>query len=91
MRTVRLTINGRPVTETVDERMHLAEIYRLLVESNKLAAPSPDGIDFHPMGVKANRRALELVVQYSVEQEIIPRAFTVDELFDGAASALGET
>ena len=43
------------------------------------------------MGVEANRKALELVVQYSVEQQIIPRAFTVEELFDGAAAALGRT
>jgi carbon-monoxide dehydrogenase small subunit len=28
MRTVRLTVNGRPVTETVDERMHLADFLR---------------------------------------------------------------
>jgi 4,5-dihydroxyphthalate decarboxylase len=63
----------------------VAEIYRLLVESKKLAPPSPDGVDFHPMGVEANRKAIELVVQYSVEQQIIPRAFTVEECFDGAA------
>ena len=31
------------------------------------------------------------MVQYSVEQEIIPRAFTVDELFDGATAAIGKT
>ena len=67
------------------------EIYRLLVESKKAMPPGADGIDFHPMGVEANRRALELVVQYSVEQQIIPRAFMVDELFDGAATAIGKT
>jgi 4,5-dihydroxyphthalate decarboxylase len=65
------------------------EIYRLLVESKKLAPLSPDGIDFHPMGVEANRKAIELVVQYSVEQQIIPRAFTAEECFDGTASARG--
>jgi 4,5-dihydroxyphthalate decarboxylase len=62
------------------------EIYRLLVESKKAMPPGADGVDFHPMGVEANRKALELVVQYSVEQEIIPRAFTVEECFAGAAS-----
>ncbi len=67
------------------------EIYRLLVESKKLAPPGADGIDFHPMGVEANHKTLELVVQYSVEQQIIPRAFTVEECFDGAAAALGPT
>jgi 4,5-dihydroxyphthalate decarboxylase len=69
----------------------LREIYRLLQESKKLAFPAADRIDFSPYGVEANRKALELMVQYSAEQEIIPRAFTVDELFEGAADALGPT
>jgi 4,5-dihydroxyphthalate decarboxylase len=67
------------------------EIYRLLLESKKLAPPGSNGIDFHPSGVEANRRALGLMVQYSVEQQIIPRAFTIDELFEGGAAALGKT
>jgi 4,5-dihydroxyphthalate decarboxylase len=67
------------------------EIYRLLVESKKAMPPGADGIDFHPMGVEANRKALELVVQYSVEQQIIPHAFTVDELLNGAVTAIGKT
>jgi 4,5-dihydroxyphthalate decarboxylase len=67
------------------------EIYRLLEESKALAPPPADGLDFHPYGIEANRKALELMVQYSVEQEIIPRAFTVDELFEGAADAVGGT
>jgi 4,5-dihydroxyphthalate decarboxylase len=69
----------------------VAEIYRLLQESKALAPPPADGIDFFPHGVEANRKALELMVQYSVEQEIIPRAFAVEELFEGAAAALGRT
>ena len=66
------------------------EICRLLLESKQLTPPDPDGIDFFPMGIEANRKPLELMVQYSVEQQIIPRAFTVDELFEGAASVLGQ-
>jgi 4,5-dihydroxyphthalate decarboxylase len=69
----------------------VAEIYRLLQESKRFAPPAADGIDFFPYGVEANRKPLELMVQYSAEQEIIPRAFTVDELFEGAADALGRT
>ncbi len=65
------------------------EIYRMLQESKALVPPAADGIDFFPYGVGANRKALELMVQYSVEQHIIPRAFTVEELFEGAADALG--
>ncbi len=64
----------------------VAEIYRLLQESKRLAPPPADGIDFFPFGVEANRKPLELMVQYAVEQQIIPRPFTVDELFDGCQS-----
>ncbi|HEY7550550.1 MAG TPA: phosphate ABC transporter substrate-binding protein [Hyphomicrobiaceae bacterium] len=63
----------------------VGEIYRLLQESKALAAPPADGIDFYPYGVEASRKALELMVQYSVEQQIISRAFTVDELFEGVS------
>ena len=65
------------------------EICRLLEESKRLAPPPPDGIDFFPSGIEANRRPLELIVRYSVEQQIVPRAFTVEELFDGAIDSLG--
>jgi 4,5-dihydroxyphthalate decarboxylase len=62
-------------------------IYRMLQESKALAPP-PDDIDFFPYGVEANRKALDLMAQYAVEQQIIPRAFTVDELFADAAEIL---
>jgi 4,5-dihydroxyphthalate decarboxylase len=66
----------------------VAEIFRMLKESKAAMPPSSDGIDFHPFGVEALRKPLELVMQYSVEQKIIPRAFAVDELFDEAARGL---
>ena len=69
----------------------VAEIYWMLQESKALAPRPVDGIDFFPFGVEANRKPLELIVQYSVEQQIIPRAFAVEELFDGAADAIGPT
>jgi 4,5-dihydroxyphthalate decarboxylase len=65
------------------------EIYRLLQESKRLAPPPAGGIDFFPYGVEANRKPLELMVQYAVEQQIIPRAYSVEELFGDAAAALG--
>lgn len=34
-----------------------------------------------PYGIEPNRRVLEAIVQYSVEQGILSRPFTVDELF----------
>ena len=64
------------------------EIFRMLKESKAAMPPSPDGIDFHPFGVEALRKPLEMIMQYSVEQKIIPRAFTVDELFDDVTRKL---
>jgi 4,5-dihydroxyphthalate decarboxylase len=66
----------------------LAEIFRMLKESKAAMPPTSDGIDFHPFGVEALRKPLELVMQYSVEQKIIPRAFAVDELFDDVTRRL---
>jgi 4,5-dihydroxyphthalate decarboxylase len=66
----------------------VAEAFRML-KASKAAAPQPaDGIDFHLFGVEALRRPLELVIQYATEQKIIPRAFTVDELFDDVTRGL---
>ena len=36
----------------------------------------------------AMRRSLELIIRYSAQQKLIPRAFTVDELFDDVTRAL---
>jgi 4,5-dihydroxyphthalate decarboxylase len=66
----------------------IAEIFRMLKETKAAMPPSPDGIDFHPFGVDALRKPLDMVMQYSVEQKIIPRAFRVDELFDDVTRRL---
>src|SRR5262245_52227827 len=42
----------------------VGEVYRLLVESKNLAPPGSDRLEFHPVGVEANRKALELMVHY---------------------------
>ena len=49
---------------------------------------SPSGIDFHPFGVSALRKPLELITQYAFEQGIVPRKFSVDELFDETTGTL---
>jgi 4,5-dihydroxyphthalate decarboxylase len=66
----------------------IAEIFRMLRETKAAMAPSPDGIDFHPFGLAALRKPLEMMIQYAVEQKIIPRAFTVDGLFDDSTRGL---
>jgi len=66
------------------------EIYRMLRDSRQQAAPPPDNGVLDPLrfGVEANRRSLEIVIDYSVRQKLIPRKFSVDELFDDVTRAL---
>jgi 4,5-dihydroxyphthalate decarboxylase len=68
-------------TDLVRTQPHVvAEVCRLLAAA-KQAAPAPAGIDPAPFGVAANRPALELIVDYCLQQRMIPRRFSVDELF----------
>ena len=63
------------------------EIYRMLVAGRAtVAQPAPN---LTSDGVEANRRSLELVIDYALQQKIIPRKFTVDELFDDTTRVLG--
>ena len=63
------------------------EIFRLLREA-KLAAPAASVLDTCQFGVDNTRRSLELIIEYSAQQRLIPRKFELDELFDDAARAL---
>jgi 4,5-dihydroxyphthalate decarboxylase len=58
------------------------EVHRLLDESAKA---SPDSLRFSGDEI---RRSLELITRYVAQQGLIPRAFTVDELFDDVTRAL---
>jgi 4,5-dihydroxyphthalate decarboxylase len=53
------------------------EVSRLLRESIR-AAGNPE---MNPCGVEANRRNLEVAIDYVHRQRLIPRRFTVEELF----------
>jgi 4,5-dihydroxyphthalate decarboxylase len=63
------------------------EVFRLLKESKK-AAPGAAGLDMTPMGLESMRRDLEIAVEYVHQQKLIPRKFTVDELFDDVTRSL---
>jgi len=63
------------------------EIFRVLRESKK-AAPAVTGLDTLQFGVEAIRPSLELIIDYSVQQKLIPRRFVVDELFDQVTRGL---
>jgi 4,5-dihydroxyphthalate decarboxylase len=65
------------------------EVYRVLKES-RAAADLPSGAD-NPLrfGIGAVRQSLEQLNAYAVQQKLIPRAFSADELFADAARILG--
>src|SRR5688500_9694929 len=54
------------------------EVYGLLLESKKAAGNPP----MLPHGVEANRRNLEVAIDCAYKQNMIPRRFTVEELFE---------
>ncbi len=60
------------------------ELFRLLVESRKASGVT----SLPPFGVEANRKGLELAIDWAFEQKIIPRRIRVDELFDETTAAL---
>jgi 4,5-dihydroxyphthalate decarboxylase len=43
---------------------------------------------FPPVGFEANRKGIERAIQYAVEQKIIPRKLSYDELFDDVTGDL---
>jgi 4,5-dihydroxyphthalate decarboxylase len=65
------------------------EVFRLLAESKRAAGlPKPGSIDFLPYGVEACRPSLELMIKFTTQQKLLPRALTVEELFDSTTCSL---
>ncbi len=85
-RTGVLPINHMVAVRSSVSKEHpeaVREFYRLLVESKKSAGlPLPGELDTCPMGLAANRRNLEMAIDFAYTQGLIPHRFTVDELFD---------
>jgi 4,5-dihydroxyphthalate decarboxylase len=63
------------------------EIYGLLKQSKAMAGQvaAPDPV---PFGVEANRKPLQLIIDYAAQQSLIPRRFSVEELFDETTRGL---
>lgn len=57
------------------------EIFRMIVESRAMA-PASALETIPPFGLEANRKAIQLAIDWSWDQKIIPRRLEVDELFD---------
>lgn len=65
------------------------EIWRLLKEAKSRAGlPRAGELDTQPFGLEANRHNLEIAIDYVYRQHLIPRRFSVDELFDDVTGNL---
>lgn len=63
------------------------DLYRMVVESRAQAEGVPAA--FPPLGLEANRKGLQLAIDWALDQKIIPHRLSVDELFDDVTGALG--
>jgi 4,5-dihydroxyphthalate decarboxylase len=89
---------GVPINHMVVVRESIArsrpdvvrEIFRMLVEAKKAAKLPESGTARDPLrfGVEPNRKSLEIIIEYALRQKLIPRRFSVDELFDDTTRAL---
>jgi 4,5-dihydroxyphthalate decarboxylase len=66
------------------------ELYRLVCESRAagVAAGKVPAV-FPPLGLEANRKGLQLAIDWALDQKIIPKRLSVDELFDDVTGSLG--
>jgi 4,5-dihydroxyphthalate decarboxylase len=77
------------VTETLARAnpQAVAELYRLLEAGKKASGktgvgmPAAGQVDTAPFGKAANRPCLELLVSYAMQQRLIPRRLTIEELY----------
>jgi 4,5-dihydroxyphthalate decarboxylase len=85
-------INHMVVVKESLARSHpkvIKEIYRLLKEARRAGGAVQAGeFDMAPYGAEANRSALEVAIDYSFKQGLIPRRLAVDELFDETTRSL---
>ena len=75
-----VAVHSRIVQERPDV---IRELYAVLGQS-KLLGPDQRqvGTDLTPYGVEANRESLDMLLRYTHDQGLIPRRFSVDELFE---------
>ncbi len=64
------------------------ELFRMLVESRRLTEGGVPAV-YPPVGLEANRKGIQLAIDWAFEQKIVPRRISVDELFDETTAALG--
>ncbi|MDP6722055.1 MAG: hypothetical protein QGF59_25525 [Pirellulaceae bacterium] len=73
------------------------EAYLESLETSKDLSPADEttitlgkgvGGDPFPLGIEANRKALEALVRFTVDQHILPSPYSVEELFAEATLAI---
>jgi len=64
------------------------EIYRMIKESREQAEGGVPKV-FPPLGLEANRKGIQLAIDWALDQKIIPHRLSVDELFDDITGSLG--
>jgi 4,5-dihydroxyphthalate decarboxylase len=77
--------------ELADERPDIVRaLYAALIESRRVgeADRKPAPVDLQPYGFDKVKSSLELGIQYAVQQALIPKAFTTDELYGSVRNAL---
>ncbi|QOZ10224.1 ABC transporter substrate-binding protein [Bradyrhizobium sp. CCBAU 51765] len=65
----------------------VAGVYDLLKRSKERAGPATTP-DLIPFGIEANRKPLELIIDYAFQQALIPRRYAVEDLFDETTRGL---
>ena len=84
-----LQINHMVVVRQTLEPGVIREVFSLLAGSKNLSAEGPTpAYDTSPFGLEANRRNLEIAIDYVHRQKLIPKRFAVDELFDDVTAGL---
>lgn len=58
------------------------EVYRIIGESKKANPLTSGGVDLLPMGFDANRKTIEQIIEFALEQGLIKTRFRIEDLFD---------
>jgi 4,5-dihydroxyphthalate decarboxylase len=64
------------------------EVWRLLAESKRMANEPPVQAAFTPFGLEANRHNIDVLIDYMYRTAMIPKRYTVDELFNDVTATL---
>ncbi|WP_322044057.1 phosphate ABC transporter substrate-binding protein [Paraburkholderia sp. J67] len=62
------------------------ELYAMIADSRAAAEGVP--AVFPPLGLEANRKGIQLAIDWALDQKIIPHRLSVDELFDDVTGSL---